>query len=234
MFSLSPAGVLQKKKKIKPRRMPPIRRAISKTRAWVCTFPNPPPHWEDLVNGWVLDGKAKFVAFQEERGAEGADNGQGLLHGQIYVILPNTVTLTAMRKLAEDTFGSAGAMHFEPRMGTHQEALTYCTKEDTRVRGPWITGEETTFDQNWTYAAVFVAYLPPDPREDDAESSELPADYYQPHPPYAPNTVVEAPSDGEAEEDGGYEEGGLSLTCTESDDDLTVGNGTHVMPYEFE
>lgn len=32
----------------------------------------------------------------------------------------------------------------EPRLGSHVQALSYCTKEETRVEGPWTAGEAVT------------------------------------------------------------------------------------------
>ena len=32
--------------------------------------------------------------------------------------------------------------HWEKRKGTHVQAKAYCSKEETRVEGPWERGEE--------------------------------------------------------------------------------------------
>ena len=32
------------------------------------------------------------------------------------------------------------AAHWEPRRGTHQQAAAYCSKEETRIDGPWEVG----------------------------------------------------------------------------------------------
>lgn len=65
------------------------------------------------------------MVYQLEEGAEGTRHLQG------YIEMPNACRLPRMKKLIPRA-------HFEPRRGTKVQAVTYATKEDTRVDGPWI------------------------------------------------------------------------------------------------
>jgi len=64
--------------------------------------------------------------YQKEVGASGTPHYQG------YIKFPNNKRLKAVREIVP------GA-HLEVRRGTHLEAVAYCTKEETRVEGPWST-----------------------------------------------------------------------------------------------
>lgn len=107
----------------------------SQARALVFTWNNPPAEaqtelfWRRLVECGT--NKIRYFAGQIERGASGT------LHVQGYVRLSKPTRYGAFKRwLGSDS------PHIEPRMGTHEEARDYVTKEDTRVAGPWIFGEE--------------------------------------------------------------------------------------------
>lgn len=57
-------------------------------------------------------------------------------HLQFYVQIPKRVTLGTMKKIN-------GSAHWEIARGTPDDNKKYCTKEDTRIAGPWEVGEPT-------------------------------------------------------------------------------------------
>ena len=92
---------------------------------WLFTINN--PTWEDDPLKWP---GVKFIAFQKERGDE-----TGTEHFQGYVQFKVNKRLAACKALHLTA-------HWELRKGTHEQAKAYCTKEDTRIEGPWIEGVE--------------------------------------------------------------------------------------------
>lgn len=101
---------------------------MHRSRNWVFTDNNPEtnePNWPDSV---------KYAVWQLERGTEGTEHLQG------YVEFKNSTTLTAAKKILPRA-------HWETRRGTQQQAMDYCTKEDTRVSGPWTFGDLTISKQ---------------------------------------------------------------------------------------
>jgi len=99
---------------------------MSRNRNWLFTINN--PTIEDKPLDW--EG-AKYLIFQKERGEEGT------LHYQGYVCWEQPKGLAAVKKVNPRA-------HWEIRRGTHEGAKAYCSKEDTRVEGPWEKGEEPT------------------------------------------------------------------------------------------
>ncbi|AXH77803.1 MAG: putative viral replication protein [Circoviridae sp.] len=97
------------------RKAPPNKNAIG----WVFTINNPTD--EDDPHKWG----AKYVSWQMEKGAT--------LHYQGYVEWHAQKRLGQVKKI------NARA-HWEPRMGTQEQAIAYTRKEDSRVDGPWEAG----------------------------------------------------------------------------------------------
>lgn len=56
-------------------------------------------------------------------------------HFQGYVEWKQKKTFTAAKALL-----GGDKVHLEARRGTQQQAIDYCSKEDTRVDGPWYHG----------------------------------------------------------------------------------------------
>jgi len=95
------------------------RQLPSRSRAWVFTsFESEPP-----------DIPHKFICYQREQCAS-----TGRLHWQAYVIFRDARTLTSCKKLLPSA-------HWEPRLGSHDDAVAYCTKSATRYSDPVISGE---------------------------------------------------------------------------------------------
>ena len=73
---------------------------------------------------------AKYVVFQLERGEK-----TGTKHLEGYIEMPKTVRFSHFKELK-------GA-HFEACRGTPEQCRDYCTKEETRLEGPWEFGTFT-------------------------------------------------------------------------------------------
>lgn len=59
-------------------------------------------------------------------------------HAQFYCHLSSARSLTAMKKSLTDLDRSLSTVHLEAARGTHQECITYCTKEESRdTQLPW-------------------------------------------------------------------------------------------------
>lgn len=71
----------------------------------------------------------KYVIWQVEKGENGTPHWQG------YITFNNAKKLTFLKNRCSRT------AHWEPRKGTHKQAVEYCSKEDTRLSGPFIFGE---------------------------------------------------------------------------------------------
>jgi len=96
-----------------------------RSQYWVFTLNNPdrddgPRTWPDV----------QYCVWQKERGAEGTEHLQG------YVVFVKNKQLSWLKK------NCGTQVHWEPRKGTHEQARDYCQKEESRVAGPWTTGDE--------------------------------------------------------------------------------------------
>lgn len=93
------------------------------SRYWLFTINN--PNEEDIPTTWEY----RYLVYQKEKGDSGTEHYQG------YVIFKNNQRLSAVKKINVRA-------HWEIRKGTHEQAYAYCTKEETRVEGPFVFGDE--------------------------------------------------------------------------------------------
>lgn len=110
---------------------------IARGRNWCFTLNADDDSLEDFawcdsdacpIAGWMDDGKIQYMVCQVERGEEGH------VHIQGYLQMKSNYRLAALKKYSDRA-------HWEPRFGTHAQAVAYCQKADTRVKGPWEFGE---------------------------------------------------------------------------------------------
>lgn len=98
---------------------------MSRTRDWIFTLNNPESYEEDDLK----NSKHTYLIYQHERGAEGTPHLQG------YVRFPNPLTMDGVKRHLKSF-----RYHLETRRGSHDEAINYASKEDTRVKGPYESG----------------------------------------------------------------------------------------------
>lgn len=76
----------------------------------------------------ILGEVGSFMIYQHELGENGTNHLQG------YVEFSGQKRISALKKINS-------SIHWESRRGTQQQAIDYCSKEDTRVMGPWEHGQ---------------------------------------------------------------------------------------------
>lgn len=98
---------------------------------YVFTFNSPPEGWYPPAPYWYPSTlprackRVRFVAGQFERGAD-----SGLLHFQGYIVFSEPQRMSGAKRILD-----APSAHLEVRRGSHQQAVDYCRKEDTREPG---------------------------------------------------------------------------------------------------
>lgn len=105
---------------------------MSVQKRFVFTINNP----EGMLDTTDWPGVVNYAVWQLEVG------DSGTMHYQGYMSLKVSARYTKVQKLLDES-----TAHVEPAHGTHEECLTYCTKEETRVEGPyWFPDEATVRD----------------------------------------------------------------------------------------
>lgn len=95
-----------------------------RSRNWVFTLNNP----QDDEDPQEWDG-VRYIVWQKESGVNNTEHLQG------YVVWNNPQALSWCR-------GRNGRAHWEIARGTLEQNIAYCTKDDTRVAGPWTRGHK--------------------------------------------------------------------------------------------
>jgi hypothetical protein len=96
--------------------------ALRQGKAFMFTINN--PSGSDYPGDWP---HVRYIVWQLEQGESGTPHYQG------YVIFTKNMRTNALKTLNSRA-------HWENRRGTHEEAEDYCTKEDTRIGGPYKKG----------------------------------------------------------------------------------------------
>jgi len=102
------------------------------------------------------------------------------LHWQGYVEFKDRIRLSAAIKRIHGPKGVLEGAHIEVAKGTAEENKTYCTKDESRVMGPWewgkpkrVTGVEKS--KGWEKARKIVAENPDITKVDILKNDEIPA-----------------------------------------------------------
>lgn len=98
---------------------------------WMFTINNPTSSADDLVKRYTDYKTVQAFVFQKEKGAEGT------IHYQGYIEFKKSTPFDRVKRMV------GFQAHIEKRKGTATEAIQYCTKEDTKIEGPWKNGEFT-------------------------------------------------------------------------------------------
>lgn len=99
-------------------------------RNWMFTLNHAGEHPPELLDEELFPEWVTYCVWQLEVGE------QGTYHYQGYMECRGTHSIAQIQEIE----GFEGA-HLEIRRGTTDQAITYCTKQETRVDGPWYHGE---------------------------------------------------------------------------------------------
>jgi len=97
------------------------------SRVWCWTINNPTNTPEEILD---FLGGTRFSIFQREKGENGTEHYQG------YSSFKAPTRFAAVKKLGGD-FARA---HIEESKGNEQQNVAYCTKQGSRLDGPWECG----------------------------------------------------------------------------------------------
>lgn len=87
---------------------------------------------DDAEHFWLaLPEGVRFIIWQQERAPD-----TGKLHVQGYIAFKTNIGLKRVQSVV------GANVHCEIARGDEQQNVAYCSKEDSRVRGPWRFGEE--------------------------------------------------------------------------------------------
>lgn len=98
-------------------------------RYWIGTLNNPDCSPTEFVAKAEKLTKFKFIILQLERGENGTP------HFQFYLEFEKPKRLMFLKNNLSDRG------HYEKRRGSAQQAYDYCSKDDTRIDGPYQAGE---------------------------------------------------------------------------------------------
>lgn len=102
------------------------------SKNWVFTLNNPQEDSETLMN--LLSPLSGYCIFQKEQGTNGTQHYQG------YIQFTVRKRLTAAKSILPRA-------HWEVARGSPQQCKDYCSKEETRLDGPYETGHMTVQGQ---------------------------------------------------------------------------------------
>ena len=106
---------------------------MAQVRNWIGTlFIQDGFNASEWMQGLFENGEVAFVCGQLEQCPK-----TGRIHLQYMIQMDRSRQLARVRKISAQT-------HWEPVRGSCAQARAYCTKEETRVDGPWEFGQMTT------------------------------------------------------------------------------------------
>lgn len=103
-------------------------------RDWLVTLRKQDCPDASILQTHFADIGVVSAVFQLEQGEK-----SGYEHWQIFLRFKNQKRFTTLRK----QFSAAGlaTAHIEPRRGSVAQAVAYCSKEETRISGPYYFGD---------------------------------------------------------------------------------------------
>lgn len=124
---------------------------------------------------WFESGDCVYVTWQVEKTVFGQRHLQGYLVTKVNPRNKNGYTL----KWCKEAFGSKA--HFEPRNGTHDQAVAYSNKVDTRIDGPWTAGEFVSLEAHQERAGERIKKTTLTDVKDDIDSGMPEIELWQRH-----------------------------------------------------
>lgn len=100
-----------------------------RARTYIFTINNPDGDINVDIEHAIATGQVRYCVYQLEQGDNGTPHYQG------YIEFTESTRFNSAKELL------GGRAHLEPRRGTRDQARSYCTKEDTRIDGPFELGE---------------------------------------------------------------------------------------------
>lgn len=88
--------------------------------------------WTPFDANNISKDLVRFMIWQKEKCPS-----SGKEHFQIYCEFSEGFDIKKIKKIFNDE-----TMHIEPRKGSQSDAILYCSKEDTRLEGPWKFGRK--------------------------------------------------------------------------------------------
>lgn len=95
-------------------------------------------HFEEKCNALISTKTCSYIVLQKEK----CPNTERL-HLQGYFAFTNRVRFSGVKTALKDN-----SVHIEPRKGSHDEAYAYCTKDESRVEGPFVYGNDGTIKKS--------------------------------------------------------------------------------------
>lgn len=89
-----------------------------------------PFQWENILDFASWRNPPRYAIWQLEVGENGTPHVQG------YIVLLSRTRMSTLKLRFQSN------LHLEKRRGTHSQAVAYCSKEETRVSGPWTYGSD--------------------------------------------------------------------------------------------
>lgn len=106
--------------------MDPEPTANTTSARWIFVFNNPPVDWAPPQNA----SEVEYMCWQRERGEAG-----GTEHVQGYIRFKKRTRFNTAKR-----YFCVPEVHLEVARGNEQQNKAYCSKEETRVAGPWEFG----------------------------------------------------------------------------------------------
>lgn len=115
--------------------------AESRSRNWVFTDNQPSDTKKDQILALVPE-IARYVCFQQEAG-----EGTAHHHFQGMIVFNSVKSLRQVKNVLP-------GCHLEVMRGSAEQAIAYCTKDDTRISGPWEAGDKPSQGKRSDLAAA--------------------------------------------------------------------------------
>ncbi len=112
-----------------------------KTRSWICTWNNPTKSFDEFWSD-LSELNCTFLIGQKEKGANGTE------HYQFFCRFKNANRIAFWKKYNK-------SIHAEFARD-EQASIDYCSKEDSRIEGPWTFGQYKVDQKKFQSVAILA------------------------------------------------------------------------------